>query len=94
MSWHVLLHLYSLINSLIDSQIFNNLLLCSGYAKAKTNKKCPLSLKPCGGPPESEEPVQWKQGVLRKDSEVFREKIAFKVKQKNLQGSRNFPRSY
>lgn len=32
------------INSFIDSQIFNNCLLCSGMGKAKMNKKQPLSL--------------------------------------------------
>lgn len=88
MSWHMVLHLYSLINSCIDSQIFNNCLLCSGFREGKDEHVvcvskalgCPCGCG-CGGAQSRGE-----AGVLRKDSEAFREKVAFKLKQKNLPG--------
>lgn len=45
MSWHRVLCLYSLISSLIDSQILNDHLLCAGKGRAEMNKTWSLSLR-------------------------------------------------
>lgn len=83
MSWHMVLHSYSLINSFIDSQIFNNLLLCSGYGEVARVSKS-LMESPYGGGDSPEWKSQSTAGtaVLRK---VLREKVASKPKQKKLQ---------